>query len=114
MLVDKKKLIIAGIAAIGSLALAYVLGKGCQPDPIVVEKPDTVVDTSSVDRAIEAKKIEAEKQSAMKIDALEKKHAEDIEQFNDEQREEYEHIKKKGSKAVANWLTDFNKDLRQR
>ena len=85
--------------------------KGCAPDPIVVEKPVTIIDSTEEDLKIEAEKKAAEAETAKEIEVLEEKHAEDIEHFNEGQREQYEEVKEKGPDAVADWLTSFNRSL---
>lgn len=100
-----------GSACILMLVAVFFLGRSCGPDAVVVEKPDTTVDTSKPDEATAEAIKEAEKQSEKMIDTLEKEHAKDIETFTDDQKEEYEVIRKDGPNAVADWLTSFNREM---
>ena len=112
----KDKLMIVAAAAIVIIVavLAFYLGRGCGSDgpPIVIEKPDVSIDAGGVDRNAKQQADESEAEAQEEIRKLEQAHAEDLDHFDDAQRQEYERIKKQGPDEVARWLSDFNKDIR--
>jgi Skp family chaperone for outer membrane proteins len=112
MKVQKKHLIYVGALIAVVVVGAFLSGRGCST-VAVVEKPDTNVDTSEVDKKVDDKIEAEEKKTEAKIEKLEAEHADDIKEFDDGQRREFEAVKQKGPEAVADWLTDFNQGLGQ-
>jgi hypothetical protein len=88
--------------------LGSLVWRECRGETIITpEAPDT----TAIDRKAEADKAKAKQVAESEIKKIEAQHAEDIKQFSDTQEREYETVRKKGPKAVAGWLTDFNREL---
>lgn len=102
---------IGALAALFVVILVLVIARSCSNSLVVIEKPEVEVDTSEVDDKTTEAQDEAKAEAEGKIEVLEKEHAEAIEKFDDDQRKEYEEMKDEGPDAVAEWLSDFNRDL---
>lgn len=108
---------VALVAAVVLFGVAFfVAGKSCtacEPDPVpvgpvVVGGIDSGPGEERIARALDA----AAQQAAADLERIEREQREAIERFNAKQRAEYEAVKRRGPTAVADWLTQFNRRLR--
>lgn len=102
----------AALAAVVVLVLLSQLAtRGCSrvPDSPVI----TAIDAGATESDRIQREIEAEKRASEQIREIEAKHRDELEHFDEKQREEYEDVKRRGPDAVADWLSEFNEDLRR-
>ena len=104
-------LAVAVISLVLGAVLAGLAARGCRPDPTFVPTatdidagPGETVIAVSLDAAIQADEAE--------ILALEDRNARTLAALNDEQRAEYDGVRRGGRHAVARWLSDFNTRLK--
>lgn len=102
-----------GVLVAGALIAVFHLGRSCAP-AVIIEQPITEVDTTEVDEATRQAQELAKQEADKMIHDLETEHAEDLKDFDEKQREEYEEVREEGPDAVAKWLSDFNKGLKER
>lgn len=102
------------IAFVAITVLAFFLGRGCAPKPVILKEVPIDVDTSQVDTEANEQLTKAEKEAERKIQELEKEHRKDLEKFTKDQELEYNQIREKGPDAVVDWLRDFNETLKGR
>lgn len=106
----KTRWILLGVAAAILIGTAFYAGSYCGGS--TVEEPRRGIDAGPGERKIDEKVDAATQRAEKKIEQIEEEHQEAIKSFNEEQEAEYEQVKGEGPEAVADWLTDFNRDLR--
>ena len=107
-------LVIAAIAAALLVAiLAFALGRscsGCDPQPPVVAPVG--IDAGPGLAEIDEQERLAREEAARRLREIEAEHQAELDAFDEAQRDKYEHVREQGPDAVAAWLTDFNRGLR--
>jgi hypothetical protein len=81
---------------------------GCSP----IDVPPEGIDAGPGLEIIDAQEREAELETQRRLDAIERAHEEDLAAFDEQQRRKYEHVREQGPDAVAAWLTEFNRRMR--
>lgn len=96
-----------GIALV-LVVLSFYAGKGCRGDgpPIVIG-----IDAGPGEAEILDRLDAAAQETAIRLAAIEREHAEDIAAFNELQREKYDELRNNPDEADA-FLRDFNRSLR--
>lgn len=106
--------LIAG--GLGLAVVAFCGGRHCESLCGDELTPQVIVpvgiDSGPSDEATRAQLAEQERLAAQAIVSLEQKHREELERFNATQATEYAAVRERGPTAVAAWLTEFNRGLR--
>ncbi len=105
--------LIVVIAVVVVATIAFFVGRGCSPEPVILKDVPTDVNTTEIDIDANTKITEADREAIRVIIELEKRHLEELRQFNAEQEEKYRHIRELGPEAVVDWLRDFNEKLEE-
>lgn len=102
----------AAVAALLVLVLvSQVTTRACSSVP---DSPiRTRIDGGGAEADRIQREIEAEARAAERIREIEAEHREELQRFDTEQREDYERVRRQGPDAVADWLSEFNEDLRR-
>lgn len=108
----RMRLIVAAIlvAAVLAFVLGLVVMKGCSPAPVIVPEPG--IDAGPGEEAIAVALDAALQAEEEEIRALEAAHRDELDRFDEHQREEYERVRTGGRVEVARWLSTFNRGLK--
>lgn len=103
------------VAVVGVLLLivlvTFVAGyscNGCRRAPL----PPVGIDAGEALRELDEREDAAIAQTQAELDRLEREHQAELDAFDEAQRRKYEHVRERGPEAVAAWLTEFNRRLR--
>lgn len=108
-----KTLYIALAVALALVAVvAFVAGRSCDGDIVPVIDPGGI-DAGPGEREIADRLDGALRQIDEQLANIERKHQEDLEAFNEEQRREYERVREMSPEDVARWLNDWNATRRR-
>lgn len=77
-----------------------------------VPAPPAGIDAGPGLEAIAAREREAEAAATRELARIEDERRRDLARFDEAQRRKYEDVRQQGPEAVARWLTDFNRALR--
>lgn len=112
----KKEGFAVALAVVGGLALlllvvvfAFYGGRGCAPTPEPL--PPSGIDAGPGEREIAARLDAAVQHAAEELARIERKHAEEIAEFDEVQRRKYDTIREDPEAADA-FIRDFNRRLR--
>jgi hypothetical protein len=103
--------IVIGVAVV-AVGLGFVIGKGCSPpspQTIDVDVHDREAERR-IDTTLDAQ-IRAEEDRIREVEA---QHRDAIDHFDQSEAEEYARVRAQGRDALARWLSEFNRDLRDR
>lgn len=110
--IDKKAYIALAVALALVAVIAFVAGRSCDGDIVPVIDPGGI-DAGPGEREIAERLDGALQQIDEQIANIERKHQEDLEAFNEEQRREYERVRQMSPEEVARWLNDWNATRRR-
>jgi acyl-CoA reductase-like NAD-dependent aldehyde dehydrogenase len=109
---DKKLYIALAVALALVAVIAFVAGRSCDGDIVPVIDPGGI-DAGPGEREIAERLDGALQQIDEQIANIERKHQEDLEAFNEEQRREYERVRQMSPEEVARWLNEWNATRRR-
>lgn len=98
------------VAALVAFVLGLVVMRGCSPAPVIVPEPG--IDAGPGEEAIAVALDAALQAEEEEIRALEAAHRDELDRFDEHQREEYERVRSGGRAEVARWLSSFNHTLK--
>jgi len=108
----------AVLLALAGLALAvtfFVAGRSCTPSPVAPIIEQRGIDAGPGEREIEARLDAALQAAGLTLEQIEDKFAEDIENFDGQQRAEYDRLRGGGDlEATARALNQWNQQRRSR
>ena len=106
---EHTKYVLFGVAALILAVAAFYGGTHCGS-----AAPGTSVgiDAGPREQEILERLERLERQAQQEIERIETRHREQIEEFDDAQQAEYDDVREQGPTAVAEWLSDFNRDLK--
>lgn len=89
--------------------VAFAAGRCSAPDPV----GPVEIDTAKVDVKIDEQVAVAERTAEQRLEEIENKFQDDIEDFSEAQEAEYREVREQGPEAVTAWLQEFNRSLRR-
>lgn len=99
-------LIIVGVAFFAGFSCSG----GCDPAP--PDLPPAAIDAGPAMVELDAREDAAIAAAAEQLERIEREHQAELDAFDASQRRKYERVREQGPDAVAAWLTDFNRSLR--
>lgn len=103
-----------GIGILGIVAiLAFALGRGCDapaPDPVPVVVAD--VDAGPGEAEIARREVEERRRIEAELREVEAHYDDEIRGFDETQRAELGRVRREGREALARWLSEYNRGLR--
>lgn len=104
------RLLAIGLAAVG---VGFLVGRcSSPPDQPTVVVLDTRVDAGPGEAAIELERAAEVERIETELREVEAQNREALESFDADQREKYETVRRQGPEEVAQWLSEFNRQLR--
>jgi hypothetical protein len=105
---EHTKYVLFGVAALILVVVAFYGGSQCNSGGAVL----VGIDAGPGEQEILDRLERLERQAQQEIERIEARHREQIREFDDEQQREYDDVREQGPTAVAEWLSDFNRDLK--
>lgn len=103
--------VVCGLVAL--VGIAILIGDRCDPSGPDLPPPPLGIDAGPGLAELDAREAQAEAEAEAQIEALEQRHHAALEEFDRAERDKYERVRAQGPDAVARWLTDFNRSLRE-
>lgn len=113
---DRQKLygvsVISAAVLILAVVITFYIGRGCAPDPVIVEPVG--IDAGPGEAVIAARLDAAVQHADAQLAQLERDHAAEIARFDETQREKYEAIRAGGVDAADRYIREFTLRLRSK